>query len=248
MLQGKTILITGAAGMLGRSAVPMFLEYGANVVGCDIVPLDRSPELQGALERYGDGRFLFLTADATDEEQVRMVVDAADAKFGRLDGTYHNVYTNIWKPALELSLDEWERTMRGTLTSTFLVCKHALPLLIRSGGGAIVNTSSVLGHLPKKGCLGYGAGKAGVNQLTRVIATDYADRGVRANVLVPGDFKSPERLDSLPESHQEMMRRETALGRSGSSDEVNRVAAFLLSDLASYITGSLYSVDGGYHL
>jgi NAD(P)-dependent dehydrogenase (short-subunit alcohol dehydrogenase family) len=248
MLQGKTIVITGALGMLGRSAVPMFLRHGANVIGCDIVPLEKSPEIQAVAEQYGDSRFMFMQADASDEEQVKALIDAVDRRFGRLDGGYFNAYTNVWKPLLELSLQEWERTIAGTLTSAFLCCKYAVPLMIRSGGGSIVNTSSVLGHVPKSGCLGYGAGKAGVNQLTRVIAKDYARYGIRANALLPGDFKSPEKLAMMSEKSIELIKQETLLGRSGSTDEINQVAAFLLSDASSYVTGSLYSVDGGFRI
>ncbi|MDF2726228.1 MAG: bacC [Paenibacillus sp.] len=247
MLQGKTIVITGALGMLGRSAVPMFLQHGANIVASDITPLEKCREVQEAAEQYGESRFLYMQADLTGEEQVKSLMEAVDGKFGRLDGGYFNVYRNVWKPLLQLSLAEWEETVRGTMTSTFLCCKYAVPLMIRTGGGSIVNTSSVLGHVPKKGCLAYGAGKAGVDQMTRVIAKDYAEFGIRANVLAPGDFKSPERLAKLTEKHHEAMRQDTMLGRSGSTDEINQVAAFLLSDASSYVTGAVYSADGGFH-
>ena len=247
MLQGKTIWITGALGQLGCSAVPLFLRQGAVVVGSDIAPLEQVPAMQAVAEQYGEERFRFIRADASSEEEVKAVVGEIDRAFGRLDGAFFNAYRNVWKPLLELSLEEWEATLTGTLTSAFLCCKYAVPLMIRTGGGSIVNTSSVLGHIPKKGCLGYGAGKAGVNQLTRVIARDYAEFGIRANALVPGDFKAPEKLAALPVSTVEMIRRETFMGRSGSADEVSQVAAFLLSDASSYVTGSLYTVDGGYH-
>lgn len=248
MLEGKTILITGALGQLGRSAVPLFLRRGATVIGCDIVPLTDRPEIGAVAEEYGESRFLFVQADAADEAQVRELIETVDRKFGRLDGLYCNAYTNVWKPLLDLSLDEWERSLKGTLTSAFLCCKYAMPLLIRSGGGSIVNTSSVLGHIAKSGCLAYGSAKAGVNQLTKVIAKDYAAYGIRANTLAPGDFKAPEKLAAMSEKSKEMIGRETLLGRSGSSDEINEVAAFLLSDAASYVTGSLYPVDGGFHV
>lgn len=248
MLQGKTILVTGALGMLGRSAVPMFLKQGANVIGCDIVPLDGAPAIRAVAEEYGDSRFLFVRADVSDEEQVKSLIDTIDGKFGRLDGGYFNAYTNVWKPLLELSLEEWERTLKGTMTTAFLCCKYAIPLMIRSGGGSIVNTSSVLGHIAKSGCLGYGAGKAGLNQLTRVVAKDYAKLGIRANALLPGDFKSEEKLAAMSEATKETIGKEILLGRSGSTDEINQVAMFLLSDASSYVTGSLYTVDGGFRL
>ncbi|GAA3402599.1 SDR family NAD(P)-dependent oxidoreductase [Paenibacillus hodogayensis] len=248
MLQEKTILITGALGQLGRSAVPMFLGLGANVMASDVVPIEQAPRVAALKEQYGEDRFRFIQSDAADENQVKALMEETERSFGRLDGLYCNAYKNVWKPILQLSLEEWEETMTGTLTSTFLCCKYALPLMIRSGGGSIVNTSSVLSHIPKSGCASYGAAKAGVNQLTRVIAKDYADSNIRANALLPGDFKSDERLASMSDAQRESIGKETLLGRSGRADEINQVAAFLLSDAASYVTGSLYTVDGGFHL
>jgi NAD(P)-dependent dehydrogenase (short-subunit alcohol dehydrogenase family) len=245
-LQDKVVWITGALGMLGQSAVRMFLERGAKIMATDIKPLDHAPEIANLQAQYGD-RFHYTRADVCEEEQTAAVVAQIDERFGRLDGTYHTAYANVWKPALELSLAEWELTIRGTLTSTFLVCKHALPLMIRSGGGSIVTTSSILGQIVSPGCLAYGAAKAGVNQLTRVIAADYASQGIRANVLVPGDFRSQEALARQSEREKENMRRHAWLGRSGSADEINEAAAFLLSDAASYMTGALIQVDGGFH-
>ncbi|WP_372663165.1 SDR family NAD(P)-dependent oxidoreductase [Cohnella sp.] len=247
-LQGKVVLITGCLGTLGRSAIRMFLDRGAVLFACDLIPLEDYPEIVRLADQYGEDRFVFRQADMTSEDQVIAVIAEIKAHFGKLHGTYHNVYSSVWKPALLLSLQEWEDTLRGTLTSTFLVCKYALPLLIESGGGSIVNTSSILGQIPQAGCLDYAAAKAGMNQLTRVLAADYAHCGIRANVLVPGDFKPDEILANQSERDKDMMRSCTRLGRSGRADEINEVAAFLLSDSASYVTGALYTVDGGFHL
>jgi len=246
-LQNKAIWITGGLGALGRSAIAMFLGRGATVIASDRAALASFPDVERMAASYGEERFAFLQADLCREAEVASAAAEIDRRFGRLDGVYHNVYTNVWKPALELSLDEWEDSIRGTLTSTFLVCKHALPLLIRSGGGSIVNTSSILGQIVSPGCLAYGAAKAGVNQFTRVLAADYARYGIRANALVPGDFRSEEALAKQSEREKEAIRANAWLGRSGSADEVNEAAAFLLSDASSYVTGSLFPVDGGFH-
>jgi NAD(P)-dependent dehydrogenase (short-subunit alcohol dehydrogenase family) len=247
MLSNKVVLITGGLGALGRSAVRMFLARGAVVFACDRHPLEKFPDIEALRAQYGEQRFAYMQADLCLEDQVMSVIAEIERCFGRLDGTYHNVYTNVWKPALELSLSEWEDSIRGTLTSTFLVNKYALPLMIQSGGGSIVNTSSVLGQIVSKGCLAYGAGKAAIHQFTRVLAADYAEYGIRANVLVPGDFRSDEDLPRQSDKEKEAIRNNAWLGRSGSADEINEVAAFLLSDASSYVTGSLYTADGGFH-
>jgi len=246
-LQGKVILITGCLGTLGRSAVGMFLERGATVYGCDRLPIDDYPEIGLLRSRYGESRFKYRIADMCEEAEVEAAVADVERSFGRLDGTYHNVYASGWKPATEMTLEEWDRSIRGTLTSTFLLSKYAIPLLIRSGGGSIVNTSSILGQIVSKGCLAYGAAKAGVDQMTRVVAADYAEYGIRANVLVPGDFDSKESLARQTEQQKNAIKDKAWLGRSGNADEINEVAAFLLSDASSYVTGSLYRVDGGFH-
>lgn len=247
MLQDKVVLITGCLGTLGRSAIGMFLERGATIYGCDRAPLEDYPEIGLLQERYGDSRLRFRQADMCDEDEVKAVIADVDRGFGRLDGTYHNVYASGWKPILEMTLEEWDNSIRGTLTSTFLLNKYAIPLLIRSGGGSIVNTSSILGRIVSEGCLAYGAAKAGVDQMTRVVAADYAKHGIRANVLVPGDFDTKESIGRQSEQQRAAIKQKAWLGRSGSADEVNEVAAFLLSDASSYVTGSRYQVDGGFH-
>ncbi|MBP1964133.1 SDR family oxidoreductase [Paenibacillus aceris] len=249
-LSGKVILVTGALGKLGLSAVRLFLERGAKVVATDLAaPEDANLRLnEQTIASFLPMAFMYIQSDARDEKQVTFALECVQNQWGRLDGLYHNAYTQISKPAMQLTLEEWNQVLLGTLTSTFLMNKYALPLLIESGGGAILNTSSVLSHKVRPTCLAYGAAKAGVNQMTRVIAADYANRGVRANALLPGDIKTEEALSTLPSSFKEAVAKQTPLGRSGTPDEVSELAAFLLSDAASYITGALITIDGGFAL
>lgn len=246
-LEDKVIWITGALGSLGLPAVRMFLERGAAIYASDLKAAADAVQMLDLISEYGNSRVIYGEADLTEEHSVIEAVLDIESRFGRLDGAYHTVYSNVWKPALELTLDEWEYSLRGTLTSTFLVNKHAIKLMIKHGGGSIVNTSSILGEIVSPGALAYGASKAAMNHFTRIIASDYGDRGIRANVLVPGDFRMKEVLPKQSASERENMRKLSFLGRSGSSDEVNEVACFLLSDAASYVTGGLFHVDGGFH-
>ncbi|GGD47815.1 hypothetical protein GCM10010911_01680 [Paenibacillus nasutitermitis] len=117
--------------------------------------------------------------------------------------------------------------------------------MIASGGGAIVNTSSILSSRPRANNAAYGSSKAGLEQLTRIIALEYAPYGIRANAVVPGDFKTEQQLADLGPEHLDGMKKESLVGRSGHPDEINEVAAFLLSDLSSYVTGAIYPVNGG---
>jgi len=245
-LAGKVILITGAFGQAGQSAVRMFLQRGAIVVANDFVPVEQFPDMAKLQKQYGPERLMFVQADMNVEEQVEAVVDVIDRQYGRLDGSYHNAYTCVEKPIREMTLAEWESTVKGTLTSTFLLCKAVLPLMIRSGGGSIVNTSSVRGHVLHPGSPAYAAAKAGVNQFTRVLAVEHAHEGIRANVVVPGDFKSEQEYMLLSDADKRMIAGSALMARTGKPDEINEVAAFLLSDAAAYVTASLYAVDGGF--
>ncbi|MCQ6561017.1 SDR family oxidoreductase [Paenibacillus mendelii] len=245
-LDDKVILITGALGAAGSEAIKLFLERGALVAACDIRPVSDFAELDSLTEKYGSGRLMFVQGDMRNEADVREAVAAIDQTFGRLNGTYHNAYVNKVALIAEQSLEDWEDCIRGCLTSTFLVMKYSAALMIRSGGGSIVSTSSVLGgNILRSGNAGYGAGKAGLEQLTRIAALEYAPYGIRANAVVPGDFKSDEVLAAISQAHLDTMSKISMLGRSGRANEINEVAAFLLSDAASYVTGSMYPVTGG---
>ncbi|MFK7691672.1 SDR family NAD(P)-dependent oxidoreductase [Paenibacillus sp. HJGM_3] len=244
-LQDKVIVITGSMGAAGGAAVKLFLESGAFVAACDIKAENEFSEKALLLERFGSNRLLYVQADMNEESQVQNLFTRVSFHFGRLDGSFHTTYTNLTGRIEDQSLQDWEASTRGTLTSTFLVTKYAAKLMADTGGGSIVNVSSVLGTIPKKANAAYGAGKAGIEQFTRVAAVEYAKYGIRANTIVPGDFKSEESLARFTEQQKEEMRQTTLVGRSGFAVEIAEVAAFLLSDASSYVTGSLYPVTGG---
>lgn len=244
-LADKVICITGALGTAGRAAIKLFLDKGAKVAACDLKDQKEFEEIKTLSELYGSERFLYIQADLTDEQKVIEAFSAMEAYLGRLDGLYHNAYVNHYKRIAEQSLESWNATINGTLTSTFLTSKYAAELMVKSGGGSIVNNSSILGSKPLAGNAGYGAAKAGLEQFTKVMAVEYADLGIRANCIIPGDFRSEMDWQMGTEEFRESMRKSSLIGRSGKPNEINEVAAFLLSDAASYITGSAYPVTGG---
>ena len=242
-LEGKVILITGALGQAGRPAVSFFLEKGASIAACDIKPIEEFIELTELQQQYGNERLLYVQANAMEEDQVINLMDTVEQYFGKLDGTYHNVYVNKVATIADQSLADWENSIRGTMTSAFLLFKYAAPLISKSGGGSMVSNSSIMGSiLARAKNAGYAAGKAGLEQLTRIAAIEYAKDGIRVNAVVPGDFKSLEAAEQMGPEH---MKNSTLIGRTGRPNEINAVAAFLLSDEASYVTGSMYPVNGG---
>lgn len=238
-LQDKVIWITGALGLIGRAATALFLERGACVFGTDIREPERHPEIVRLQGEYGN-RLRLEVSDATDEDRVRESAGRIRETFGRLDGLFHNSYTQIEKKAFDMTLGEWDAVLRGTLTSAFLANKYAGLLMVETGGGAIVNTSSILGQVSVPDSpAAYSTAKAGMNHLTRIIAVDYAGQGIRANAIVPGDIKAADHPRQFTNN---------LIGRSGRPEEVAELAAYLLSDAAAYVTGAIYAIDGGFRL
>lgn len=247
-LNNKVIVITGALGVLGSAATRLFLERGASIAACDIRTSDEDGGMSELLTEYGGRRLLYIPGDMTSEADVDRLFRRIEDHFGRLDGLYHNVFVNKSATIANQAVQDWEESIRGTLTSTFLVNKHSARSMRQNGGGSIVNTSSIMGSVPAVENAAYGAGKAAVEQLTRVAAVEFAPWGIRVNAIAPGDFKSEQVLAQASDAQAETMRRLTLIGRSGRPNEINELAAFLLSDAGSYATGSIFPVTGGFGL
>lgn len=248
-LHQKAILVTGALGALGQAAVRLFLKRGASIVACDLKSVEEAEDIGELQTRFGSDRIAYLQADVTREDDLERLERWIEAQRGRLDGVYHNAYTNKTAPIAKQSLAEWEDTLRGTLTSSFLMCRCASRLMgLEGGGGSVVLTSSILSRVPVVENAAYSAAKAGVEQLVRVASVELAPQGIRVNAIVPGDFKAESFLAQAGEQFNETMRRLTLAGRSGYPNEINEVAALLLSDAATYVTGAYYPVTGGFEL
>ena len=244
-LRGKAAIVTGAASGIGRATALTFAREGAGVVITD-VNRDGGLETQGMAKELGFD-LEFVQADVGDTAQIERVVDAAARRFGRLDVLANVAGTFLGMPRLaDVDERDWDVMINTNLKGMLLCCKHAVPIMVESGGGAIVNVSSLAGILPGPS-IGYNASKAGVNLLSLSAAQQYAAQGIRVNAIAPGPVDTPQMRGST--GTDEMFRSMATahpMGRVGTAQEVAEVILFLASDDASYVSGAILVVDGGW--
>ncbi|MFJ4286899.1 SDR family NAD(P)-dependent oxidoreductase [Paenarthrobacter nicotinovorans] len=240
----KSALVTGAGSGIGRRIAEALAREGAKVVVTDIDETAAKETALGIAE--AGGRVLALRQDASNPDDAQDVVDAAVSTFGGLHLAVNNagVGTKI-SPVGGYPVDEWTRAMDVNLNGVFYGLRTQLPAIAASGGGAVVNMSSVLGSVARPGNPAYVAAKHAVVGLTKVAALDYAQQGVRINAVGPAYIDTPllNRFDD--DTRRELISRHP-LGRLGTAQEVANLVLFLLSAEASFITGSYHLVDGGY--
>ncbi|AHZ17789.1 MULTISPECIES: dihydroanticapsin 7-dehydrogenase [Bacillus] len=248
-LTDKTVLITGGASGIGYAAVQAFLNQEANVVVADI------DEAQGEamIRKENNDRLHFVRTDITDEPACQNAIRSAVDKFGGLDVLINNAGIEIVAPIHEMELSDWDKVLNVNLTGMFLMSKHALKYMLKSGKGNIINTCSVGGVVAWPDIPAYNASKGGVLQLTRSMAVDYAKHNIRVNCVCPGIIDTPLNEKSFLENNEgtlEEIKKEKAkvnpLLRLGKPEEIANVMLFLASDLSSYMTGSAITADGGY--
>jgi NAD(P)-dependent dehydrogenase (short-subunit alcohol dehydrogenase family) len=249
-LQGRTYIVTGAASGIGRSTAARLLQEGARVMGADITAPPELPDTGAA-----PGMWAFTTCDVTDEDAVHRLVQAAFDFGGDIAGLVNAAGVAGGGAVHMLPTAEWDRVIAVNLTGTFLTAKHVLSQmltqpLVDGRRGAIVTLASIEGLEGTAGGSAYSASKGGVVILTKNMAIDYAGRGIRVNAICPGFIETPmtDSVFKLPgvEATLADIVHEHKLGRLGQPEEIAAVAAFLLSDDASFITGHAMPVDGGY--
>ena len=249
ILQGKTLIVTGAGGGIGRAASMVLAAAGANVVVSDIVESTGQATVDAV--QSGGGTALFVKADLASEGDVRALVERAVSAYGRLDGAFNNAgLEQCAIPLHELTTEQWERALRVDLTSVFWCLKYQVLAMLATGGGAIVNTASSLGQVAIQNASEYITAKHGVVGLTRAAAAEYGGRGIRVNAVLPGIIRTPmiARLteDARFSAFFDKLKDRHPIGRFGEPSEIGEAVKWLLSDAASFMNGAAMACDGGY--
>jgi NAD(P)-dependent dehydrogenase (short-subunit alcohol dehydrogenase family) len=249
-LEGKVALITGAGSGIGRAAAELFAAEGAAVAVVDLLA-EAAEETVGKITADG-GRALALAANVAVAAEVESAVARAVGELGRLDVLYNNAGVNSSGSVADATEDDWDRCFAVNAKGTFLCSRAAVPHLEAAGGGAIVNQGSVAGLVAVPNFAAYCAAKGAVVSLTRSMAIDLAGRRIRVNAICPGTVFTPlmePMLRARGEGDLEAGLAKTVvkypIGRLGTPEEIARVALFLASDDASFLTGSIVTADGG---
>ena len=240
--QDRVAIVTGGASGIGAAMVRLLAAEGAKVA-----ILDQNEHLGLAVADELDGeRCRFIRCDVSRREEVEAAVKESHDHFGRLDMLFNNAGIGCFGKTPDLDPDVWERVIAIDLNAVFYACRVAIPLMREGGGGVIVNTASISGLAADYGFTAYNAAKGAVINYTRALAIDHARDNIRVNALCPGLIDTP--LSSVV--HQmsgvsEVWLEGIPMGRAGTPEEMAKVAAFLASDDASYVTGSVMVADGG---
>jgi NAD(P)-dependent dehydrogenase (short-subunit alcohol dehydrogenase family) len=244
-LEGKVAIVTGAAGGIGSAIVERFAAEGAAVVAADV----SEERLRDVAQRAG-GETSWQVCDVARAEDVQRLVATAVERHGKLTTMCNNAAVSIPGSVEEVSENDFDRTIAVNLRGVFLGCKYAVPELLKAGGGSIVNTGSVNSLVAEPFLTAYVASKGGVLMLTKAVALDYADKGIRCNCLCPGWVDTPinhphaERMGGL-EGVLESLPEWQPIGRQGFPEEIAAAAVYLASDESAFMTGSAFVIDGG---
>ena len=239
MFKEKVAVVTGGASGIGLATTKKLLSEGANVV---ILDLKMDEKIINSLGE----NVLYLKCDVSNEKNVKNCIEEIIKKFDHIDYLVANagIGGSSSKPH-EVSMDEWNKVISVNQTGIFLLNKYVINEMLKSGKGAVVNTSSMYGLVGSTTSFAYSASKGAINQMTRSLALTYARDNIRVNAIAPGYVDTPI-LSMVPDNIKEAMGNELPIGRLGKDTEIANLICYLLSDDASFITGAIIPIDGGF--
>lgn len=248
-LGGRVAIITGAASGIGRATALRMAKEGAPIVVADI-DSTWGEETVRMIEKAG-GKAKFVRTDVTKEADAMHAVEETVKSFGRVDILVNNAGIALVAKITETTEAQWDKILDTNLKGAFFMSKHAIPHFLSQGGGTILNTASDAGIVGFANLAAYCASKGGIIQLTRALALEYGDKNIRVNAVAPTSTLHTRMLDGLfnsvpdPNAVHKALAKAHPLKRLGTAEEVAETMLFLASDRASYITGAVFSVDGG---
>jgi len=248
-VEGKVAIVTGSASGIGRATAELLASEGASVVVADM-NAEGAEEVAAGIRESG-GRAIAQSTDITREDEVERMIAAATSEFGGLHVLHNNAAMTAAAEHVQdadlmtMTVEYWDRSFSVNLRGAMLACKHALPVMIAGGGGAIVNTSSNQSLAGDLSQFAYSAAKAGINALTRSVATTYGRRGVRCNTVAPGFIRTPSAASSVSDEMSAALVSHNLVPRAGLPGDIAHAVLYLASDDAAFVTGQLISVDGG---
>ena len=252
-LDGKRALITGAGSGIGEAIARLFAQQGAQVIVADLVA-EAAQRVTSTISEHG-GAASTLVLDVADEPQVRAAFGTVADQHGRLDILVNNAGISHVGSILETSLEEWERVMRVNAGGVFLCAREAVRLMLAQEprGGVIINMSSAAALIGVERRLPYSASKGAVLSMTRSIAIDFVDQGIRCNALCPGTVQTPfvegylkRNFPGQEDAVRQTLHARQPIGRMGQPDEIAAAALYLAADEAAFVTGSALVIDGGW--
>ena len=239
----KVALVTGAARGIGLAVARKFLADGYRVALLDI---DAPALMKASAGLASNDRVLAIECDVALPQQVKASIDRAAAHFGRIDALVNNAGVAVFKPMLETSFEEWSRVLDVNLSGPFLCTQACAPVMLRNGGGAVVNIASISGLRASTLRVAYGTSKAGLIHLTKQQAAELGNMGIRVNAVAPGPVDTAMAKDVHTPDIRSGYHDAIPLNRYGTEEEIAAAVVFLCSDAASYVNGQTLAVDGGF--